>query len=384
MARSPKDLLKLALNQEGLMLVTVGNLMALALGALIWFILARMLPVGMYGRANYILSVGALLSSFAALGLPITIQTYLPKGEELLLPSSIVLTSLASLVLGALFLWIHPSIPLIALSYVLFNLAVKERLGRREYKDFAVLQGLSRLMILFLIILTVPLLGIDGILYSFSLVYLSLSLWLLPEVSNLGESFRVLRNHLKFTLTTFLTVAVASMGVRLDKIVIGSLFGDETLGYYQLAFQFYSALYIIPTSLMGYLLPEKSSGRRTRLEEIAGLIISLLAALAGFALIPVVVRILFPRYYPLSSAAGQIVVMAIAFESIYSIWSAGKYSGEDPKVILVVNSISLVIFMALIYALGSAMGVVGLAISLLVYRITASLLGLVESRWSSR
>jgi len=381
---SPKDLIRTALNQEGLVLVTVGNMAAVVLGALIWLVLAKLLPVSEYGRANFFLSLGALVASFAGLGLPTTIQTYLPKGEGELVPPAVALVIMASLLVGIPLSLLHPSLPLIVLSNSLFGLALKERLGRKRYRGFAVLQGASRLSILAIILALVPAWGVDAVLYGFPAVYLILSVWLLWELRGFRNGFDAVRRHLKFALLSLLTGAVATMGVRLDKVLIGALYGNTTLGYYQLAFQFYTAMMVIPSSLGNYLLPEKASGRRTRLAELMGLGLSAITAIAGFFVIPIVIEKLFPKFYPVSSEASQIAALAIIFDAIFVIWSAGKYSEENPKAILLVNSLSLTVFVALIFVLGSSAGVLGLAIALLTYRAVASLLGLVEGRINAR
>ncbi len=383
MRYSPRKLLHAALNQEGLLLVTAGNIAAVVLGAAIWLILATVLTVRDYGLSNYILSIGALIASITGLGLPTTVQTYIPKGEEDILSSSIILVLLASLLAGIPLAIIHPSLPFIIVGISLFTLAIKERLGRRRYRDYAIIQGVSRAAILSLIILLVPEWGVDGVLYSFASIYILLSLWIFKEI-NLRVDLESIRKHVGFATTALLIGLTSAMGVRLDKIIIGAIFGNEALGYYQLAFQFYVAMTVIPVSLSNYLLPEKSSGRKTRVAEIVGVALSVLVAVLAFLLIPWTVRALFPKFYPISATAAQITSFAIVFDSIFSIWAAGKYSREDPKAILIVNLASVSVMVLSIIALGSAMGVLGLALSLLIYRGVACLLGLVESHVSMR
>ncbi len=383
MVLSPRDLIRNALGQEGLVLVTAGNMAAVVLGAMIWLVLAKLLPVSEYGRANFFLSFGALVASFTGLGLPTTIQTFLPRGEDELVPPAVVLVITASLAAGIPLVLLHPSLPLIVLSNSLFTLALKERLGRKRYRGFALLQGVSRLSILAIMLALVPMWGVDAVLYGFPAVYLALSIWLCPEIRQFKSGFQAVKRHLNFALLSLLTRAVATMGVRLDKVLIGAIYGDTTLGYYQLAFQFYAAMLVIPTSLGNYLLPEKASGRRTRLAELMGLSLSAVTAIAGFFAVPIVIERLFPKFYPASSEAAQIAALAIVFDAMFAIWSSGKYSEENPKAVLLVNSLSLIVFVTLILTLGSSMGVVGLAAALLAYRAVASLLGLMEGRISA-
>ena len=380
MKYSPRELLHLALNQEGLMFVTAGNVSSVLLSTIIWFILARLVTVPEYGRLNYFLSIGALLSSFTALGLPLTLQTYLPKGVNEITAGSIILVLMTSLAAGTPFALLHPSIPLIAISYSLFNLAAKERLGRRKYGSYALMQSMSRLILLLWVLLLVPELGTDIALYGFGIVYLIFSVWIFKELRNPLASIREVRKYIGFSLAALATGLTTAIGLRVDKVFIGYLYGNEMLGYYQLAYQFYAALTVLPGSLASYVLPEKSSGRKTRAEEIVGIGLSILSAIAGVIVAPLLIKELFPKFYPESSVASQIVSLAIIFDSLFGIWFASKYSQERPLPVLAVNLASIGILLSSIYLLGSTMGVVGLALSLLIYRAAASALGFIENR----
>ncbi|MEM0191963.1 MAG: hypothetical protein QXJ48_02360, partial [Candidatus Korarchaeum sp.] len=97
-------------DQESLAMVVAGNITAVLIGALIWMILAGVLPVEDYGRANYILSLGTFLSTFPLLGLNVTLRAYLPRGKEELLAPSVLLTSALSLLIGVPFMGLHPAL----------------------------------------------------------------------------------------------------------------------------------------------------------------------------------------------------------------------------------------------------------------------------------
>ncbi|MEM1984925.1 MAG: oligosaccharide flippase family protein [Candidatus Korarchaeum sp.] len=358
-------------DQESLAMVVAGNITAVLIGALIWMILAGVLPVEDYGRANYILSLGTFLSTFPLLGLNVTLRAYLPRGKEELLAPSVLLTSALSLLIGVPFMGLHPALPLIVFSNSVFILLTSERLGHLKYRDFFILQTITRLLQLLLILLLVPLFGLEGAVYSITLPFTLFSLQMLRRASGGFKGIRELLKYFRFSLLSYLSGAVASMGTRFDKVMIGTLYGDRVLGHYQLAFQFYSAMQALPTSLSSYILPLRSSGRSTKLQEILGLLLSIMAAVAGFLLIPLVIEKLFPSFYPESAYAGSIVSLAVVVDSLYGISSAKRLSAEDPLSVLISSLISLPLLFSSIYLLGSSLGVRGLAISLLIYRASA-------------
>ncbi|MEM3538136.1 MAG: oligosaccharide flippase family protein [Candidatus Korarchaeum sp.] len=358
-------------DQESLAMVVAGNITAVLIGALIWMILAGVLPVEDYGRANYILSLGTFLSTFPLLGLNVTLRAYLPRGKEELLAPSVLLTSALSLLIGVPFMGLHPALPLIVFSNSVFILLTSERLGHLKYRDFFILQTVTRLLQLLLVLLLVPLFGLEGAVYSITLPFTLFSLQMLRRASGGFKEIRELLKYFRFSLLSYLSGVVASMGTRFDKVMIGTLYGDRVLGHYQLAFQFYSAMQALPTSLSSYILPLRSSGRSTKLQEILGLLLSIMAAVAGFLLIPLVIEKLFPSFYPESAYAGSIVSLAVVVDSLYGISSAKRLSAEDPLSVLISSLISLPLLFSSIYLLGSSLGVRGLAISLLIYRASA-------------
>lgn len=357
--------------QESLAMVMAGNAAAVLIGALMWMMLAGVLSVEDYGRANYILSLGAFLATFPLLGFNVTLRAYLPRGREELLAPSVLLTSTLSLLIGIPFLIVHPALPLIVFSNSVFILLGSERLGHLRYRDFFLLQTSSRLLQLLLIMMLVPALGMEGAIYSITLPFTLLSLPILRRAKGGFKRMRELLKYLRFSSLSYLSGVAAVMGTRFDKVMIGALYGDRVLGQYQLAFQFYSAMQALPTSLSGYVLPLRSSGRSTRLQEVLGFFLSVLVAAAGFLLIPSVVEKLFPSFYPESAGAGSIVSLAVVVDSLYGISSAKRLSDENPSSVLISSLVSLPMLFSSIYLLGSFLGVVGLALSLLVYRASA-------------
>ncbi len=369
--------------QRGLILVTAGNSLAVVLAALTWFLLAKLLTVPEYGRVNYLASVAILASSVAALGMPATLQAFLPKGDEYIASGATLAASAAGLALGLPLATLHPTLPLITLGYALYMVATSERLGRRDYRGYALLQILSRIGMLAWILAAVPTLGIDGALLGFAVTNLVSSAWILRELRSVRRGIASLREHFQFSLAALAMAMTSSAVMKFDKVLIGSLYGDETLGYYQLAFQFYAALGVIPTSLRNYLLPEKSSGRRTRRAELAGMGISALAAAAGVTLSPLAIRLLFPKFYPVSATAAQIASLAVVPGAAFSVWAAGKLSEERPVRVLAVNLVAISVLVASISLLGKVAGVAGLAASLVIYRSSAAILaGLTD--WARR
>lgn len=81
--------------------VAVGDVGAIALGAVFWFAMARLLEPGAYGQVNWLISIAIFASTFCVFGRRKTIVTYYPKeGSDELLGSAAAIVLIASLAVG--------------------------------------------------------------------------------------------------------------------------------------------------------------------------------------------------------------------------------------------------------------------------------------------
>jgi O-antigen/teichoic acid export membrane protein len=372
-------MIRKGLKTKGFIYVTAGNLIFAVLGGLFYLIGARMLGVSNYGYVSYYLSLGFFMSSIPILGLSSTISTFYPKeGKDALLKESALLTFLLGIIIGAaaaLFVFLFPapagsdsinnllnSIKLLAggnpyyvsvtpmilnnlqtsmqllvsgnidfvfvfpmiMGVVFYTMTLARALGRREYKKYAILNSLLRVLEI----------GLVVAFYFFSakdLEKLMLVAYIAPlfvvsydyfkdlfGVDRVSFRFAEVRDKINFTLHTWgMSFAQASRSV-LDKIIVGFFFGLLFLGTYNLAFQFLVILLIIPQSLLSYLLPEKSGGSASREIEILGIVAAVAITILGFLLAPYFIRWLFPNFSD-SIPVTQWLSLAVIPASIASI-----------------------------------------------------------------
>jgi O-antigen/teichoic acid export membrane protein len=151
----------------------------------------------------------------------------------------------------------------------------------------------------------------------------------------------------------------------LDKIIIGPLFGYFVLGLYQLGFQFFLFLSIIPMSLYYYLLPEESSGNdKTKIKQI-GFGLAVAAAVIAFFTLPYFIEILFPSFVS-SILVVRIMSLAVIPSTIVAVMNASLLGRGRSRMVLIAGLIYLVSLMVGVIALGGALGAIGLALTLVV------------------
>lgn len=415
------DMVRKGIKTKGFIYVTAGNLIFAVLGGLFYLIGARILGVTNYGYVSYYLSLGFFTSSFPILGLSSTISTFYPKeGKDALLKESALLTFLLAILIGtatALIVFFFPApagsdissnlltsiqllaagnpyfvsmlpvlledfqnsmlllaggnldfvfvIPLI-LGVVFYTMALARALGSREYKKYAILTSLVRVLEI----------GLVVVLYFFGsrdLEKLMLVAYIVPlfvvsydyfkdlfSVDRISFHFAEVRAKINFTLHTWgMSFAQASRSV-LDKIIVGFFFGLLFLGTYNLAFQFLIILLIIPQSLLSYLLPEKSGGSTSREIEILGIVAAAAITVLGFLLAPYFIRWLFPGFSD-SIPVTQWLSLAVIPASIASIKTSALLSEERSKIVLEAYISALAINILGIFLLGQAYQAIGFA-----------------------
>ncbi|MEM2703205.1 MAG: oligosaccharide flippase family protein, partial [Candidatus Bathyarchaeia archaeon] len=245
----------------GLVYTAIGGFGSSILGALFWLVLASILSVDDYGFVNFYIAVATVAAAFGILGLNTTITTYLAKGEENVLYEANSLTLVTGVLSAVVLSFFHWVSGILAVAFIFFNMTLAEVLGRKKYNEYAVLSIGQRIIQIALSLLLYLYVGILGIILGYFLGSILFSLRYLKSVRKFTSKINHLRGKQNFILHCYGFNLVGSLSAYLDKIVIGALFGYYALGLYQLGYQFFMFLNMIPTSLYQYLLPEESSGK---------------------------------------------------------------------------------------------------------------------------
>jgi O-antigen/teichoic acid export membrane protein len=251
-------------------------------GGLFWLFLASLLSVADYGLTNYFIALASIASTLALMGLDATVITFLAKGEKMILIESNFLTLLSGVSVTIILSFLNWSVGLLSIAMVFFMMSLAETLGKKDYREYAFLSvGQKIVQIALSIALYFPL-GLIGVVLGYffgNLVFSYKYIKWFPKFSLQTDSIKEKR---KFTLHSYGNNLIRSFTNYLDKIIIAPVFGYYILGLYQLGFQFFMFLSIIPLSLYYYLLPEESSGNNKTQIKYVGFGFALFAAAATF------------------------------------------------------------------------------------------------------
>lgn len=350
----------------GLVYTTFGGLFSSVLGALFWLILASILNVDNYGQVNYYIAIASVAAGVGTIGLNTTLTTYLAKGEKNLLSEANSLTLLTGVASALILSAFHWAAGLLAATTIFFTMTQAELLGTKNYRQYAVISiGQRTAQILFSILLFYPL-GILGIILGYFLGTLTFSYkYLQSIIKNFTLNFTNLKQKRNFTIHSYGYNLVGNFSAYIDKLIIGALFGYYALGLYQLGFQFFMFLSIIPSSLHHYLLPEESSGNHKKEIKTIGLILSIAVALTAYLISPHLIQTLFPTFID-SIPLVKLMSLAVIPFTIVAMLTASLLGKEKSRTVFTAGLVYLASLITGLIIMGKMMGALGLALTLVI------------------
>ncbi len=356
---------KLITEDIGLIYTTIGGLGSSILSAFFWFILASILTVDNYGLANYYIAIATILAGIGTLGLNTTITTYLAKGEKKLLHEANSLTLISGIIAALILTPFQWTSGLLAAAMIFFTMTTAELLGKKTYKQYALISIGARIAQIAIALFLYFQIGVPGIIIGYFLGALLFSYKYLKSTKNFSLKINNLKEKRNFTIHSYgYNLIGQTLSNYLDKVLIGALFGYFALGLYQLGFQFFMFLSLIPGSLGQYLLPEESSGNSKREIKIIGLILSVAASLAVFALSPYIITNFFPTF---TDAIPLVSLMSLSVipSTIAAILTASFLGNGKSKQVFTAGAIYLASLMISLTIMGLTIGILGLAIAVI-------------------
>ena len=351
----------------GLVYTTLGGLGSNVLAALFWLALASILTIDDYGLANYYMAIANVAAGIGIVGLNLTLMTYLAKGEKELLyeaNSFTLITGIITALAISLFYWVAG---IIAAATIFFNMTLSELLGKKKYRQYAIISIIQQIAQISLSLILYYPLGIAGILLGYFIGAFIFSYKYLNSIrKNFTLTFNALKKKRNFAIHSY---GYNLIGKRLanhfDKVIIGALFGYYALGLYQLGFQFYIFFTLVPTSLSQYLLPEESSGTNKKQIKIIGLLLSVAVAILAYLTTPYIISNFFNTFIP-SIELVQVMSIAVIPSTIVAILTSTYLGNEKSKTVLIAGIIYLISLFIGLITMEAIMGVIGFAVAIIL------------------
>jgi O-antigen/teichoic acid export membrane protein len=368
-------LLKLAKTDPGFILVTSSTLISSSLGAAFFLYVAMIVSVEDYGKINYLLSSAALAFAISGLGMDTTIMTYVPKRSVSLLYEANALVFIASIVSATLAGLVADNfiVSIVILATACYYMSTVQMMTQKRYKEGAVLSIGGKALQIPLSIVLYFLFGINGFLLGYAIAYFVFGYRFILSLRNFRFNFSELKKLFRFSLKMYITTLTSVLNPAttlisyLDKIIVGVFFGFYVLGSYQLSYQVFLFLSIMPSNIFRFLLPQEAEGRVVKKTvKLSGLAFACIISLVIIIATPYVIPLVYPKYLQ-SILPIQIISLAmIPLTLVFMLQTKILAEERNTNHMLYAGLITTVSEILLLLFLGSWLGLVGLAMSLVI------------------
>lgn len=347
----------------------VGN----AISAFFWLYVAKLLNVEDYGQLNYFIANAAIVSSICMWGSEKAVTVYTAKSIPI--QSTVYFISMLSGIIGFTVLYILFSdlgMSLYSLGYIFYNLALAELIGRKLYKQYSKYFIIQKICFVFISVILYYFIGIEGILIGYGLSFFIFFKQIYVSFKSTKIDFTLLKPRFNFISNNYLLDLVKASKGQIDKLIVGPLFSFVLLGNYSLGLQVVSVLTIIPGAVFKYTLTEDSSGKSTGKIKLFSLLVSILLALVGIFLMPILISSFFEEY---KDTVDLIPIMSLSvIPSTVSSNFISKFLGlEKSKFVMIGYAIYLLSMILGIFTLVTQYGTLGLALSYLISSSTQAI-----------
>jgi len=301
------------------------------------------------------------------LGLGNTMMVYTAKGVKIQPPIYLIAilgSIITSLILFFVFLY-DVEISLYVIGFVTFTLITSDLLGRKQYKNYAKCIISQKIILIILSVGLYHIIGLSGVILGIAISFLPYSFMIYKEFKNSKMDFSLIRSRGKFITNNYVNDLTNTFHGQIDKLIVAPMLGFALLGNYQLAIQFFMILTVLPSIMFHYILPHDASGNANLGLKKWLIIISILFAILGIIVFPIISTVFFPEYEE-SVPIIQIISIAIIPFTITLIYNSKFLGMGNSKIVLVGSLIFLGVLIPLIIILGDIFVLEGVALAMVL------------------
>lgn len=350
----------------GLASVGFADIIGSGIAAIFWFYLAALITPAKYGEISYYLGIAGVASYIATIGTQNTIIVYVAKDVKLqstLYVISLVVGIVSSLILLVMFYRVDVS--LLLLAYVINALALGDLLGRKMFQNYLKYTLIQKSLTLALGIGGYFVFGADAIIFAIALSYITFTIIVYKGLKNSKMDFGLFKSKFGFILNNYLVYVTGGFTGQIDKLLIAPLFGFAVLGNYSLALQATSVLMILSRASFKYTLPQDAEGDRSVKIKKLTLAASVIFAILGIVVAPLLIPFAFPKYSEAAQAI-QIMSLDVIPSTLFMIYWSKFLGMERSRYVLASTVIGVVVSIIGIITLGPIFGISGLATALVI------------------
>ena len=352
---------KKIIGQKDLASIGFANIVGSGISAIFWLYLASVIEPTEYGEIHYFIAIAAFAQIISLVGSSNVLTVYTAKKIKIqatLFFISLLVGVVSTIVIIVIFFRFDAG--LLVLGYVIFEMVNAVLLGRKAYTQYSKYFLTQKILMLVFGIGFYYLIGFDGILYGLVLSFVPYTVLIFREFKESRIDFSLLKSRKGFIINNFAMDISGRMGSSIDKLIVAPLLGFALLGNYSLALQFFIILYVIPTVIYKYLLPQDASGNLNNKLKQTAVLLSVVISVFGVILFPHIIPNFFHKFI---EAIEAIQIMSIAIiPAMFSLLYTSKLLGlEKSKFVLISKIIATSSLIIGFIILGPIFGIIGLA-----------------------
>ena len=362
---------------KGLALIGSADIIANAISATFWLVIASLLLVEEYGEISYFIAI-ASMTICCVVGSPQALMVYSTKYEKIvpaLLLLTLIFTAVASLI--AFIIVQRFEIIFLVFSFIVLEASVTLLVGKKLYTRYSKFL-LTQKILQFIIGVGLSFsLGVNGVLIGIALANFVLIPIFYKELRRYKIDFSLLKPKKEFIINNQMIYLISVFRRDIDKIVIVPLLGFTVLGNFALTLQFFTIMMVLSSISYKYLLPKDVSGEKNaKLKKIL-ILVSVLIAFSGFFFSPFFIENFFTKFSE-SIIPIQIASFCVIPSTISMILFSKILALEKSRFLIIANLVQLcAILIGTIY-LGILYSIIGVTIAFVLgntmYAITLAII----------
>ena len=344
--------------------MAIANIVGNLISGLFWLYLANLLGAESYGEVSYFIAIGSIASSISLVGGTYSMIVFSAKKVNVQ-PFIYIISFVASIISAVIVFFISENyaISIYIIGFTIFNLSLNEFIGLKLYKIWSKNYIIQKILFIGFGYILFQILGPTGIILGLGLSFIPFfSRLIIHSKQNFTLSYISFKSKIGFILNSHAIDASGILKGQIDKIIIAPMFGFALLGNYFLTIQILSFLAIVPGNIFRFTLAEDSSGVQTKNAKIFGVIISVILAIFGAFVAPLIVEIIFPEYTDFTNLM-QIMSFTLIPSNLGLMFLSQILAKEKSRHALISNCIFIAFFVIGIFTFGTEFDIDGIAMS---------------------
>ena len=353
-------------NLKNLTVVGITDIVIKSISAVFWFYMATVLAPEQYGEINYLIAVGGIGSTVAALGAATTLTVYVAKGIKIQPPLYVLTLTAGTIAAIVVFLMFETFvISVFLIGNLVFVLGMSELLGRKLYVLYSKFVITQNLLMVSLSLGFHFVIGFEGVVLGVGLSYFPYIIRIYKGFKEAKIDFSLLKTRAGVMSNNYALNLVGVFSTSVDRLITVPMLGFASLGNYAIGLQVLAVITIIPANVFRYILPQDASGAPTAKLKKATIAITTVLVIIAIIVAPYVMPIVFPKFTE-SVLLVQIMSLSVIPSAIVGMYSS-KFLGIEKSMIVFTGSVIYLVTSILgIIVLGNMLGINGVAITLVI------------------